>query len=165
MDLLIQAAEDTWGGWTDQQPIALIVQAPFGKKPIAEASDKVACGIAFLSGIHRSDPAHNRLARFEIFIWMRRAYRGMGIASRGARRILTGFHKIVKETLQDRDFTIQARYPTRRSEHEAVRTDGMEYLLWLHFFSHYDFRSPRGEKHIPGKYWVIERTFGPKDEL
>jgi hypothetical protein len=41
----------------------------------------------------------------------------------------------------------------------------MEYLVWLNFYSHYDFRCPRGEKPIKDKYWCIERTLGPKDEL
>ena len=41
----------------------------------------------------------------------------------------------------------------------------MEYLVWLNFFSHYDFRCPRGEKAIENNYWSIERTFRPKDEL
>jgi Patatin-like phospholipase len=165
LDVLIQGAEKTWSGWADQQPIALIIQAPPGGGEIAWASGKVACGIAFLIRLSEGDPSHNQIARFEAFIWMRRAYRGMGIASRAARRILTRFHAIAKQTLQDRDFVIQARYPTERVEHESVNTDGMEYLLWLNFFSHYDFRCPRGNEPAQGKYWVIERTFGPNDEI
>ena len=84
LDVLIRGAKETWSGWADQQPIAPIIQAPPGEEDIAKVSDKIACGITFLSRLSAGDPDHNRLARFEVFIWMRRAYRGMGIASRGA---------------------------------------------------------------------------------
>jgi hypothetical protein len=72
---------------------------------------------------------------------------------------------MARAKLQDREFTIQTRYPTKRTDLKDTGSEEMEYHLWLNFFSHYDFRCPRGEPPIKDGYWVIERTFGPHDEL
>ena len=94
---------------------------------------------------------------------MRRAYRGLGIASRCALKILTDFRKAPRDVHRARPFTIQTRYPAKPTEHADDRKDEIEFQLWLSFYSHYDFRCPRGKEAIPDGYWVIERTFKPEE--
>ncbi len=73
LDDMIKDAEQNWAGWTDLEPISLIVQASTGGGAIVDSPDKVACGIVFASRVAHADPAHNEPARFEIFVWMRRS--------------------------------------------------------------------------------------------
>jgi hypothetical protein len=160
---LISEAEANWGAWTDQQPIELLIQAPMGEGEIALSPDKIPCGIVFLTHIGNADPVRKSLARFEIFIWMRRPYRGMGIASRCARKVLTEFRGMPRDAHRAQPYIIQARYPVRRADSMDPTTGEMEYLVWRNFFSHYDFRCPRGEAPVRDGYWVIERTFQPGD--
>jgi hypothetical protein len=160
---LIHDAEQNWSGWTDQQPISLLIQAPLGNDEVAESPDKVACGIVFASRLSTGDPVPDQPARFEIFVWMRRAYRGLGIASHCALKILTDFRQTPRDVHKVRPFTIQTRYPAKPTEHADDRKDEIEYHLWLNFFSHYDFRCPRGKEAIRDGYWVIERTFRPEE--
>jgi hypothetical protein len=163
LDDLIHDAEQNWSGWTDQQPISLLIQAPLGNDEVAESPDKVACGIVFASRLSTGDPVRDQPARFEIFVWMRRAYRGLGIASHCALKILTHFRQTLRDDHKVRPFTIQARYPAKPTEQADDRKDEIEYHLWLNFFSHYDFRCPRGKEAIRNGYWVIERTFRPEE--
>jgi hypothetical protein len=160
---LVADAERDWAGWSRAQPISMIVQAPPGDAPAAGSPGRVACGIVFLTRVAPPDPARRLPGRFELFVWLRRAYRGLGIASRCARSILTGYRATVPDGLH-RPFVLQARYPAAPGEDADTRKDEAEYLLWLNFFGHYDFRCPRGEPPIRCGYWVIERTFQP-DEL
>ncbi len=160
--VLVENAEQNWPGWTTAQPISMIVQAPPDDAPVAETPGRIACGIVFVTRVAPSDPARGLPGRFELFIWIRRPYRGMGIASRCARPILTGYRAMVPDGLR-LPFVLEARYPVAPGEDVDTRKDEAEYLLWLDFFGHYDFRCPRGAPPIRGGYWVIERTFRPEE--
>ena len=155
-------AERNWAGWTHEQPISMIVQAPLGDTTVATTPGRIACGIVFVTRVVPPDLAQRIPARFEMFVWLRRPYRGMGIASRCARKILIDYRAMVPNGLRQ-SFVIQARYPTAPGEDAGTRKEEAEYLLWLNFFDHYDFRCPRGEPPIRDGYWVIERTFRPEE--
>jgi hypothetical protein len=160
----IRDAEQNWGTPTARQPISLLIQAPLGDGKAADSPDKVACGIVFASRLPDGDPARHEPPRYDLFVWVRRPYRGLGIASRSALKILTDFRDTLRDDHKAHPFTIQTRYPAGPTDHADDRKDEIEYQLWLNFFSHYDFRCPRGQKPIRDGYWVIERTFRP-DEI
>ena len=87
----------------------------------------------------------------------------MGIASRSALRILTDFRQTLGDVHKAFPLTIQTRYPARPTDSAGERKEEVEYQLWLNFFSHYDFRCPRGKEPIRDGYWVIERTIRPEE--
>jgi hypothetical protein len=160
---LVADAEQNWAGWTQEHPISMIIQAPPGDAPGDATPGRTACGIVFVTRVAPRDPVRGIPARFELFVWLRRAYRGLGIASRCARDILVGYRAMVPDGLAH-PFILQARYPVAPGEDAFTRKEDAEYLLWLSFFGHYDFRCPRGAPPLRDGYWVIERTFRP-DEL
>src|SRR5262249_8762225 len=147
----------------DKQPISLIILAPTGDGAIAGAQDKIACGVVFTRGVSSASPDGSVPPRFDIFVWMRRAYRGLVIASRCAKKVLNDFRGMPRDQHNARDYTLEARYPAWPREMAERRRGEMEHVVWLSFFSHYDFRCPRGQQPIQGGYWVIERTFRPED--
>ena len=163
LDDRLRDAEQNWRDWTDQHPILLIIQAPPGDGEVADSPDRVACGIVFAGRISPGDPARDEPSRYELFVWIRRAHRGLGIASRCALGILTDFRRVPRSDQGPRTFTIQTRYPARPSGRGDEREEGMEYQLWSTFFGHYDFRCPRGQQAVRDGYWVVERTFRPED--
>ena len=74
-------------------PISFLIQAPPGGGPVAASADKVACGIVFLTRVSPADAANEEPGLYDIFIWLRRAYRGLGIAGRSARKVLADFRE------------------------------------------------------------------------
>ena len=55
----------------------------------------------------------------------------------------------------------QSRYPAAPGETDETRKEEAEFVLWLSFFGHYDFRFARGKPRIRDGYWVVtldERT-------
>ncbi|HYH67524.1 MAG TPA: hypothetical protein VD866_22700, partial [Urbifossiella sp.] len=78
----LNVAGKTWPGGTAALPKWLFVLAPDGptKVKVEDRADRFPCGIAFA----RVVPDDGRTHVYEVFIWIRRAYRSMGIASRSA---------------------------------------------------------------------------------
>jgi hypothetical protein len=153
---LIANAHATWGG--RDAPLSLVLLAPPGKEDIIGADGVTPTGIVFASQILNlaapgTDPDH-----FEVFFWMRRPYRGLGLGSRCAKEILINFRTQAQGN-KPRDITVQTRYPAEGGKHR----DEMEYLLWRSFYSHYDFSKPSGKQTIQEGDYVIERTFKPED--
>ncbi len=145
----IATARETWADSAAAPPRSLLVLTPPGAGEIAVSPDKVPCGIVFASRVPGGQPDF-----FEVFLWMSRPYRGMGLASRCAKRILMDFLTVAPGD-EPRDIKVRTRYPAEGWK----RDEEMEFVLWKSFFSHYDFRSPPGGKARRGEEYLIERTF------
>lgn len=118
-----------------QRPLAwLIVQAPSGPEWASESPERFACGIFLVARFpdHPAPPAG--VEPVELFAWVRRGHRSVGLASACARRVVA----LVEEELRAGGVPrppLWARFPVPNAD-----VDDLEFAAWLGFFARYDFR-------------------------
>ncbi len=176
----LRDAEASWDGLFQgpEKPLWLLVQAPrdtapYSKSPLNDvlgSPDKVACGIFFARALR--DPEGRSRDHFDVFLWLRKPYRGTGIVSRHVRDLLIELRDLLWAAGPKRPIRLQFRYPDRKSLESRLRSeevleqkkrytmdDDMEFVLWRNLLSHYDFRIGPDDRPIVDHFWVIEREF------
>jgi hypothetical protein len=154
---LLAAAEKSWkDAKVAEFPSWLYVLAPTGTGAAETRPDRFPCGIAFARVLPDDDPKWKH--RFEVFVWLRRAYRSMGIASRNGLSLLREFDAAARP-LTGGEVRLSARYPAGPAGHGHAE----ELEIWKSFFSHFDFRNPVPGGKPDGSTWLLERTFRPGD--
>ncbi len=174
---LIQEANHSWEGHPDGIPWRwLVLQGP-PNETLDSFQKPYPCGITVAKPVVGQGLSENT---FEFFVWVRRAYRSMGLGGYAAREILSDFCQAFWEQKRV-PLTILVRYPVRTtpaddSEGPGISLDArgcpgpsdrendIEFNLWKGFFSLFDFRAnPRDRVFHPEEEVILERTFDPPD--
>jgi hypothetical protein len=141
---LIESANDL-----QNPPLAwLIVQAPSGPKEAKESAGRFACGV--ILAVKSERPVEIKQADegkpepFEIFVWIRRAYRSAGLGSACLQQVLPELGKDIPKT-NGVTPPLWARYPKANPG-----DDDIEFGNFLRFLSRFNFRpieASSAEKH------------------
>ncbi|WP_422924369.1 patatin-like phospholipase family protein [Singulisphaera sp. PoT] len=143
---------------------SLIVQGPAGEKPAIASDDRFACGIVVVCHSPEIIPTQlrglNPSDLLELFVWIRRAHRSIGLGSRCIRQILGKLDKLGSTK------TLMVRYP--KPDRKTDRD--LEMAMWKSFYSLYDFKplSPaKDETKVPPEeenQTILYRKIGGKSQ-
>ena len=119
-------------------PIWLLAQAPSGAVSVIDSTEKFSCGIVLVREYLDGKTAYGRVPGvFELFAWVRRPHRSMGLGSRCLNPILDQLKADLGSARPaGQELTLRVRYPK-----PARGDDGdLELGMWLNFFALFDFR-------------------------
>jgi hypothetical protein len=122
------------------EPLAwLIVQAPPGPASPAASDEKFACGVVMAVPLPAGlVPDGSRAANaepVELFVWIRRGHRSMGIASSCLDSLIDVVRPVLPAATPSRPVRLWARYPD-----PDPGDDDLEFATWSAFFLRFDFR-------------------------
>ena len=136
----------------EQLPVWVIYQAASDRERAGSSDSKFPCGIIIAANFDdfpakddpRFDPPESG-KRVELFVWVRRSYRSIGLGSRClTRELIKGLRGELEETREvpksSKVAPLWARYPLPNPVDEDI-----EHRNWMVFFARYDFK-PRFRK-------------------